>query len=55
MTLGTEVSKPITCRRLIGMTIDRSLARQFVGAPQHGCAVCIGGQTTVPYEQKTQQ
>ena len=55
MPLSTEVAKPITCRRLVGMPIDRSLPRQLVGARQHDCAVCIGGQTTVPYEQKTQQ
>jgi hypothetical protein len=28
---------------------------QFACAPQHGCGDCIGGQTTVPYEQNTQQ
>jgi len=27
----------------------------YAGAPQHGCAACIGGQTTDPYEQNTQQ
>jgi hypothetical protein len=29
--------------------------RQFADAPQHGCSACIGGQATVPNEQKTQQ
>src|SRR5436853_7801516 len=27
----------------------------YAGAPPHGCAACIGGQTTAPYEQNTQQ
>jgi hypothetical protein len=28
---------------------------EIARASQHGLSVCIGGHTTVPYEQKTQQ